>query len=148
MVWMRVFVLLIYGSRALFSRFQPVRELRAIRISRITRSRRVTPARFKIHEIGSPIKFVGKFVAFGPSLSFCEGFQPALIQRPSGTHQSGRKWTRRNNFLTPTLLPPCSYNPTPPPRARQPRFYPVIAAATEILTPQRLTNLPNRFTSE
>lgn len=61
---------------------------------------------FKIHKIGSPIKFVGKFEAFGPDPQFLFArVHPASIQRQNGTHQSGRKWTRRNNFLTPSLLP-------------------------------------------
>lgn len=68
-------------------------------------------------KIGFPIKFVGKFEAFGPDPRFLFArTHPASIQRQNGTHQSGRKWTRRNNFLTPSLLPPSCYNPTPPPR--------------------------------
>lgn len=77
----------------------------------------VTLTCFKIHEIGSPTKFVGKFETFraDPRFLFAR-VHPASIQRQNGTHQSGRKWTRRNNFLTPSLLPPSWYNPTPPSR--------------------------------
>lgn len=74
--------------------------------------------RFKTREIGSSIKFVGKLEAFGPDPRFLFArVHPVPTQWQNGTHQSERKWTRRNNFLTPSLLPPSSYNPTPPPRA-------------------------------
>lgn len=69
-----------------------------------------------------------------------------LPRGQNGTHQAERKWTRRNNFLTPSLLPSATLHS--PPHHRPFRRHPILPVATEILTPQRLTNLPNRFTVE
>ncbi|KAL2740468.1 hypothetical protein V1478_000609, partial [Vespula squamosa] len=77
-------------------------------------------------------------------------------QRQNGTHQSERKWTRRNNFLTPSAPPPrpIRHTPlrppplTPCPIVRPPPSNATTERASGILTPQRLTNLPNRFNVE
>lgn len=110
----------------------------------------VTLTCFKIHEIGSPIKFVGKFVAFGPDprTFFLRGFPPS--SHPAAERNSSVREEVDTSEQFPYTVSPSTVlvQPDTTPSGQQPRFYPVIAAATEILTPQRLTNLPNRFTSK
>ena len=83
---------------------------------------------------------------------FFEARQPegkTELIRPRGSGHVGTISLHRlySPFRRPLTLPP----PPPPPTLplRGPfRRHPILPVATEILTPQRLTNLPNRFTVE
>lgn len=77
---------------------------------------------------------------------FCEARQPegkTELIRPRGSGHVGTISLHRlySPFRHPLTLPP-------PPLRRPFRRHPILPVATEILTPQRLTNLPNRFTVE
>lgn len=89
---------------------------------------------FEIHEIGSPIrKFIGKFVAFpfaGLSCFLFASVSTRLSSRAAERNSSVREEVDTSEQFPYTVSPSasCSYNPTPPPRARQ---SPVSAASSQ-----------------